>query len=80
MVLLDPDLYFPNKFCFREDYARPRPVLMWQRPNCLLPTAIVNAAIGKKIALAHHVDIGVAHWRPQIDLDWLDWLLGVSWV
>jgi hypothetical protein len=75
MVLLDPDLYFPNKFCF-ETTPDQGLLLMWQKPNCLLPTAIVDAAIGKRIALAHHVDIGVAHWRAQIDLDWLEWLLG----
>jgi hypothetical protein len=30
----------------------------------------------KGIPLAHHVDIGVAHWRAQVDLEWLEWLLG----
>jgi hypothetical protein len=28
------------------------------------------------IRLAHHVDIGVAHWRLPVDLEWLDWLIG----
>jgi hypothetical protein len=75
IIVLDPDLYFPNRFCFE-----PTPdqglLLMWQRPNCLLPSAIVNAAMRKGIPLAHHVDIGVAHWRAQVDLEWLEWLLG----
>jgi hypothetical protein len=74
IIVLDPDLYFPNGFCFE-----PTPdqglLLMWQKPNCLLPAEIVDTAIGRRIALAHHVDIGVAHWRAQIDLEWLEWLL-----
>jgi hypothetical protein len=74
IVVLDPDLYFPNKFRFEPTLDR-GVLLMWQRPNCLLPATIVNTAIGKGIALAHHVDIGVAHWRAQVDLDWLEWLL-----
>lgn len=74
MVVLDPDLYFPNKFCF-EKTPESGLLLMWQRPNCLLPANIVDAAIGKGICLAHHVDIGVAHWRANVDLVWLDWLV-----
>jgi hypothetical protein len=74
MVVLDPDLYFPNKFSFETTLDQGL-LLMWQRPNCLLPAEIVNTAIGRRIALAHHVDIGVAHWRAQIDFDWLEWLL-----
>jgi hypothetical protein len=75
MVVLDPDLYFPNKFCFETTPERSL-LLMWQGPSCLLPTTIVDAAIAKRIALAHHVDIGVAQWRAPIDLGWLEWLLG----
>lgn len=79
LVILDPDLYFPNRFRFE-----PTPpeglLLMWQRPNCLLPPEVVQAAIANRIPLARHVDIGVAHWRaqahPGADLDWLDWLIG----
>ncbi len=74
MVVLDPDLYFPNKFRF-ETTLEQGLLLMWQRPNCLLPAEIVDTAIRSGIALAHHVDIGVAHWRARIDLDWLEWLL-----
>jgi hypothetical protein len=75
LVLLDPDLYFPNRFQFE---ATPRHglLLMWQRPNCLFPPEVVKTAIGNGIRLAHHVDIGVAHWRAAADLDWLDWLVG----
>ena len=74
IVVLDPDLYFPNKFRFEPTPAR-GVLLMWQKPNCLLPATIVNSALHKGIALAHHVDIGVAHWRAHVDLDWLEWLL-----
>ncbi len=74
MIVLDPDLYFPNKFCFEPtpDHSL---LLMWQKPSCLLPAAMVDAAIKSGIALAHHVDIGVAQWRAPVDLDWLEWLL-----
>ena len=74
LVLLDPDLYFPNRFQFE---ATPENglLLMWQQPNCLFPPEVVKAAIGDGIRLAHHVDIGVAHWRASADLDWLDWLV-----
>ncbi|MGD0857901.1 MAG: hypothetical protein ABR912_01155 [Terracidiphilus sp.] len=75
LILLDPDLYFPNRFQFE---ATPQNglLLMWQRPNCLFPPEVVKTAIGNGIRLAHHVDIGVAHWRAAADLDWLDWLIG----
>ncbi|MBV8672573.1 MAG: hypothetical protein JOZ33_03990, partial [Acidobacteriaceae bacterium] len=75
LVLLDPDLYFPNRFLFEETPATGL-LLMWQRPNCLLPPEVVTEAMNIGIPLAHHVDIGVAHWRASADLDWLEWLLG----
>jgi hypothetical protein len=75
VVLLDPDLYFPNRFQFEETPERGL-LLMWQRPNCLFPPIVVRTAIDGGIRLAHHVDIGVAHWRAPADLDWLDWLVG----
>ena len=52
---------------------------MWQQPNCLLPPQVVHHALAQGIALARHVDIGVAHWRvpPSTDtLPWLDDLIG----
>jgi hypothetical protein len=49
---------------------------MWQKPNCLLPAETVKAAMQEGVRLAHHVDIGVAHWRGPADLDWLNWLIG----
>jgi hypothetical protein len=75
MILLDPDLYFPNRFKFE---ATPENglLLMWQQPNCLFPPEVVKTAIGHSIRLANHVDIGVSHWRASADLTWLDWLIG----
>jgi len=74
MIVIDPDLYFPNRFCF-EQTPMSGVLLMWQRPSCLLPPEVVEAAIGADIALAHHTDIGVAQWRARIDLEWLNWLI-----
>jgi hypothetical protein len=74
MIVLDPDLYFPNRFSF-ETTPSSGVYLMWQRPSCLLPDHVVRRAIDAKIALAHHTDIGVAQWRLPVDLDWLDWLI-----
>lgn len=75
MVLLDPDLYFPNRFTFEPTLDRGL-LLIWQGPNCLFPPWVVSHAIQENIALARHVDIGVAHWRAPADLEWLNWLLG----
>ena len=75
MIVLDPDLYFPNRFAF-EPTPDTGVLLMWQRPSCLLPDEVVRQAIDAKIALAHHTDIGVAQWRMPVDLEWLDWLIG----
>jgi hypothetical protein len=75
MVILDPDLLFPNRFVFE-----PTPAsgirLMWQQPNCMLPATTVQAALDASIALARHVDIGVAQWRAGQDMEWFDWLIG----
>jgi hypothetical protein len=75
MVLLDPDLYFPNRFLFESTPAQGL-LLMWQRPTCLYPPETVLTAMAAGIPLAHHVDIGVAHLRAPVDLEWLDWLIG----
>jgi hypothetical protein len=74
-IVLDPDLYFPNRFRFERTPPQGL-LLMWQRPNCLLPPEVVQSAMRNGISLASHVDIGVAHWRSPIDLEWLDWMLG----
>jgi hypothetical protein len=75
MILLDPDLYFPNRFRF-EQTPDTGLLLMWQKPCCLFPPEVVNTAINAAIPLAHHVDIGVAHWRAPVDIEWLNWLIG----
>ena len=75
LVLLDPDVYFPNAFSFEETPSAGL-LLMWQRPNCLLPPQVVRAAMDAGVALARHVDIGVSHWRAGSDLEWINWMLG----
>lgn len=75
LILLDPDLYFPNQFRFETTPASGL-VLMWQQPNCLLPPEVVRAAMNANIPLARHVDIGVSHWRAGSDLAWIDWMIG----
>ncbi len=74
LILLDPDLFFPNDFRFEPTPASGL-LLMWQQPNCLLPPSVVRCALEQHIALARHVDIGVAQWRAGTDLEWLDWLI-----
>ena len=71
MVILDPDLYFPNRFRF-ETTPEKGILLMWQPPSCLLPDETVMNAYRRGLPLAHHVDIGVAHARKNLDLAWLD--------
>jgi hypothetical protein len=75
MIILDPDLYFPNRFCFEASPATGLQ-LMWQPPSCLLPDEVVMQVYALGVKLAHHVDIGVAQLRNSIDLDWLDWFIG----
>ncbi|MCC7145023.1 MAG: hypothetical protein IT443_01110 [Phycisphaeraceae bacterium] len=75
MIILDPDVYFPNRFTFESTPAQEL-VLMWQRPNCLLPPQTVAASFAAPAALADHVDIGVAQWRGPVDKEWLNWLVG----
>ncbi|MFC6646342.1 hypothetical protein ACFQBQ_12250 [Granulicella cerasi] len=72
MILLDPDLYFPNRFRF--DPTPNGLLLMWQAPNCLLPPENVRAAMHAGIPLARHVDIGVAHWRLSPEMNELAWV------
>jgi hypothetical protein len=74
MILLDPDIYFPNRFRF-EQSSESALLLMWQKPCCLFPPEVVQVALDAGIPLAHHVDIGVAQWRSPVDLEWLDWLV-----
>ena len=71
VIVLDPDLYFPNYFTFEPTLASGL-LLMWQPPSCLLPHEVVMKAYEVPVKLAHHVDIGVAQLRNKLDLDWLD--------
>ncbi len=73
-IILDPDLYFPNRFTF-EPTPSSGILLMWQKPNCLFPPETTFSAFAAT-KLAHHVDIGVGHIRAPLDLEWLDWFLG----
>lgn len=74
IIILDPDIYFPNRFRF-EETLQSQLLLMWQWPSCLLPAEVVHNAMRSGVALAHHTDIGVAQWKLPIDLAWLNWLL-----
>ena len=67
-------LYFPRRFSF-EKVGDGTLRLMWQKPNCLLPFSVVQTAFVKGIAMADHVDIGVAQYRSPLDLEWLNWLV-----
>ncbi len=74
VVVIDPDVYFPRRFAFEtveDDTLR----LMWQRPNCLIPFPVVETAFANGIAMADHVDIGIAQYRGHLDLEWFDWLV-----
>lgn len=78
IIILDPDLLFPNRFRFETTPAAGLR-LMWQQPNCLLPQEVVRRALDNGIRLARHVDIGVAQWRAftgDAELDWLDSVIG----
>lgn len=74
VIILDPDVYFPNRFAFE-----PTPdaglLLMWQRPNCLLPEPLVAEAYDRGVAMADHTDIGVCQYRAPLDLALLEGLL-----
>jgi hypothetical protein len=74
VVVLDPDVYFPNRFTFEPTPAGGL-LLMWQPPHCLLPHETVERAYALPVRLAHHADIGVAQWANAVDLDWLNWLV-----
>lgn len=74
VIVLDPDLYFPNRFRFESTPAHGI-LLMRQKPHCLLPDDVVRRAYQQGIRLAHHTDIGVAQWRNDVDLDHLDRLV-----
>jgi len=49
LILLDPDLYFPNRFQF-EQTPDSGLLLMWQRPNCLFHQALSELQLLVKFA------------------------------
>lgn len=75
IIVLDPDLFFPNPFAF-EPAPQNHILLMYQGPNCLFPPRAVERAFDLGISLADHVDIGAAYVPISCyDLPWLDRLL-----
>jgi hypothetical protein len=74
MIILDPDVYFPNPFRF-EETPRHGLLLMWHPTNCLFPPDVVRRAFQDGIRMADHVDIGVCHIANSLEWDWLDRLI-----
>jgi hypothetical protein len=74
IVIVDPDVYFLRRISF-EKVGDETLRLMWQKPNCLLPFSVAQTAFAKGIAMADHVDIGIAQYRSPLDLEWLNWLV-----
>lgn len=74
MVILDPDVYFPNRFTF-EPTPETGILLMRQRPNCLLPEETVRQAFEAGLAMADHTDIGVAQLKAPFGWGVLEHLL-----
>lgn len=75
VVVLDPDLFFPNPFRF-EPSPESGILLMHQGPNCLYPPEAVAEGFAAGLRFADHVDIGVAQYRRErLDLDVLEEIL-----
>ena len=74
VIVLDPDVYFPNTFRFELTRAT-GVVVMWQGPNCLYPHDVVKHAFERGIRMADHVDFGVCQVTHPLDWEWLDWLI-----
>ena len=78
VVVVDPDLFFPNPFRF-EPAPETGILLMRQGPNCLYPPDAVAGGFAAGLRLADHVDIGVAQYRREaLDLDVLEEILGLQ--
>jgi hypothetical protein len=75
IVVVDPDVYFPSPFTFEPTPAS-GVLVMYQPPNCLGPAEVVRRAFDAGVAMADHTDIGVCHTRADLDLEWLDALIG----
>src|SRR5258708_23877060 len=74
VVVVDPDVYFPRRFSFQK-VGDGTLRLMWQKPNCLVPFSVVRTVFARGIAMADHVDIGIAQYRSPLDLEWLNWVV-----
>ncbi|GGB24184.1 hypothetical protein GCM10011380_12190 [Sphingomonas metalli] len=74
VVIIDPDVYFPNRFRFEPTPATGL-LLMWQRPNCLLPEPLVREAYDRHVPMADHTDIGVCQFRAPLPYAVLEELL-----
>ena len=71
LVLLEADLYFPNRSLFEE--RRHSGLLLCGGAFLFLPARVVRRAIGGGIRVARHGDMGVARWRAFVDLEWREW-------
>ncbi|WP_056524784.1 hypothetical protein [Sphingomonas sp. Leaf339] len=74
VIIIDPDVYFPNRFTFEPTPATGL-LLMWQRPNCLLPEPLVRDAYAQSVPMADHTDIGVCQFRAPLPYAELERLL-----
>jgi hypothetical protein len=70
IIVLDPDLYFPNPFHFERTQSN-KLILMRQHRHCLLPESTVKKAFELGIPMAHHTDIGVAH-HTVLPWEWIN--------
>lgn len=70
-ILIDPDVYFPNRFRF-DRTPQTGVLLMRQKPNCLFPPNAVRATFRAGYSLADKTDIGIAQLVQPIDGQWLD--------
>lgn len=74
IIILDPDVYFPN--CFTFETTPPSGILlMRQRPNCLLPENIVRTAYATETRMADYTDIGVCQFRAPLDFVFINRLI-----
>ncbi|MFO0956772.1 MAG: hypothetical protein U0800_04800 [Isosphaeraceae bacterium] len=71
MIILDPDVYFPNQFTFEPTPAHGL-LMMWQPACCLYPPETVLDAIDQGTPLVDHVDFGATQIRAPLDAEFVD--------
>ncbi len=71
LIIVDPDVFFPNYFRFERTPAQGL-LLMRQKPNCLFPPNAVRATFRAGYAMADYADIGVAQLCQPVDPAWLN--------